>query len=122
MYRLGRRLLRSRSAMLLLLLTLWSVAFATPCLPESMAAGSDVAAAAHAHTELDGCGQHSRDYQTSTLKQLDDGRTLKLLALPSTAIAPLRHPTVLSGALGAADRQPILTLGPLYLATARLRI
>ena len=119
MYRLGRRLLRSRAALAVLLLAVWSVALAAPCLPEA----ANGAPAAFDHGQpLDPCDQHGRDYKVNSSKSADDGRIFKLAAL-----ANLPAPLVPLGAAFGGIQLPLQSLSftqgePVYLATARLRI
>lgn len=122
MYRLGRRLSSSRAALAVLLLAVWSVALATPCLPTAL---SDAPAALLADHEppIDPCDQHGRDYKVNASKTADEARTLKLAAVAALPVCETVLEALVTGAAFAPLHGPAATAAePIYLATARLRI
>ncbi|WP_147305113.1 hypothetical protein [Alkalilimnicola ehrlichii] len=118
---MGRKLLRSRAALAVLLLAVWSVAFATPCLPETFAAASE-SAQLDQNIPTDACDQHGRDYKVGASKAADDNRQFKLAALAGLPEPPLLATATLAGLEVCPDELVSEAGPPVYLVTARLRI
>lgn len=121
MYGLGRKLLRSRAALAVLLLAVWSVALATPCLPDAFVPGSDMVQHDHGNSS-DPCDQHGRDYKINASKAADDSRQLKLAALIGLFTPPLLVAAPLANVRPHPEESVPEARAPVYLATARLRI